>query len=71
MSIMQAIAVRMTRKIKQGALEMSQGMICYSRSYSADDLEKDVAVHGRSTIMEKIICESKAGKGYFSGLQSL
>ena len=50
---------------------MSQGMICYCHSYSVDDLEKDVAVHGRSTIMEKIICESKAGKGYLSELQSL
>ena len=40
---------------------MSQKMICYCHSYSAEDLEKDVAVHGHSTIMEKIISESKAG----------
>jgi len=36
-------------------------MICYCHSYTAGDLEKDVLEHGRSTIMERIIAESKAG----------
>ncbi len=35
-------------------------MICYCHSYTAVDLEKDCLLHGRSTIMEKIMAESKA-----------
>jgi len=40
---------------------LKEEMICYCHKYTAGDLEKDVAQHGRSTIMEKIIAESKAG----------
>lgn len=36
-------------------------MICYCHNYTASDLEKNVIEHGRSTIMEQIILESKAG----------
>ena len=36
-------------------------MICYCHKHTAGDLEKDVTRHGRSTIMEQIIAESKAG----------
>jgi len=36
-------------------------MICYCHNYTVTDLEKDVAENDRSTIMEKIITESKAG----------
>ena len=35
--------------------------ICYCHNYTASDLEKDVLEHGKSTIMQKIIAESKAG----------
>ena len=35
--------------------------ICYCFNYTADDLEKDVREHGRSTIMERITAESKQG----------
>ena len=35
--------------------------ICYCHNHTAGDLEKDVIEHGRSTIMEQIIAESKAG----------
>ncbi|MCF8057545.1 MAG: hypothetical protein K9K37_13030 [Desulfocapsa sp.] len=37
-------------------------IICYCHNHTAADLEKDVLEHGRSTIMEQIIAESKAGK---------
>lgn len=40
---------------------MKDEMICYCHNYTAEDLEKDAVEHGRSTIMEKIIGESKAG----------
>ena len=40
--------------------EMSE-MICYCHKFTAGDLEKDVLEYGRSTIMERIIAESKAG----------
>jgi len=36
-------------------------MVCYCHSYTAGDLEKDVVQHGRSTVMDRIIAESKAG----------
>jgi len=35
--------------------------ICYCHHYTAKDLEEDALKHGKSTIMEKIIAESKAG----------
>ena len=36
-------------------------IICYCHNYTEGDLVKDVVIHGRSTIMEKIIRESGAG----------
>jgi hypothetical protein len=36
-------------------------MICYCHKYTAVDLEQDALAHGKSTIMERIIAESKAG----------
>ena len=36
-------------------------IICYCHNHTKEDLEKDVIRHGRSTIMERIIAESKAG----------
>ncbi len=36
-------------------------MICYCHKFTTADLEQDVEEHGRSTIMERIIAESKAG----------
>lgn len=40
---------------------MNREMICFCHNYTAEDLVRDVAEHGKSTIMEKIIAESKAG----------
>ena len=37
-------------------------MICYCHNHTATDLKKDALEHGRSTIMEQIIAESKSGK---------
>ncbi len=36
-------------------------MVCYCHHYTAADLEKDVLENGKSTIMERILAESKAG----------
>lgn len=36
-------------------------MICFCHKHTATDLASDVVKHGRSTIMEQIIAESKAG----------
>ncbi len=36
-------------------------MICFCHQYTAGDLVQDVQEHGRSTIMEYIMAESKAG----------
>jgi len=41
--------------------ENMDDMICYCHNYTVADLEKDVVENGRSTIMEQIIAESKAG----------
>ncbi len=40
---------------------MTNRTICYCFNHTIEDLEKDVAEHGRSTIMEQIITDSKAG----------
>lgn len=34
---------------------------CHCHKHIADDLERSVIEHGRSTIMEQIIAESKVG----------
>jgi len=36
-------------------------IICYCHNHTAGDLKEDVILHGRSTLMEQIIAESKAG----------
>mgnify|MGYP006971790404 CR=1 FL=1 len=36
-------------------------MICYCHKHTVDALEVDVLEHGKSTIMEQIITESRAG----------
>jgi bacterioferritin-associated ferredoxin len=35
--------------------------ICYCFGYSSQDIREDARRHGRSTIMERIMAESKAG----------
>ena len=40
---------------------MSEELICYCFNHTAADIERDLAVHGRSTIMERILAEKKAG----------
>jgi hypothetical protein len=35
--------------------------ICYCFGYSAEDIRKDFSGNGRSTIMERITAEKKAG----------
>jgi hypothetical protein len=40
---------------------METEYICYCFKHSKEALEEDVRRHGRSTIMEQIIAESKAG----------
>ena len=40
---------------------MSQAFICYCFEHTADDIEEDIKVHGKSSIMEKIMTEKKAG----------
>jgi NAD(P)H-nitrite reductase large subunit len=41
---------------------MIENMICYCFSYTEEDIRKDFAEHGRSTIMERIMAEKKKGK---------
>ncbi len=36
-------------------------LICYCFGFSAEDIREDVKENGRSTIMEKIMAEKKAG----------
>jgi len=36
-------------------------LVCYCHHYTEEDIEKDAKLHGHSTIMKKIIAESKAG----------
>ncbi len=36
-------------------------VICYCHNHTNEDLQRDVVQYGRSTILEKIIAESKAG----------
>ncbi len=37
-------------------------IICYCFGYTRHDILNDLANHGRSTIMERIMAEKKAGK---------
>lgn len=36
-------------------------LICYCFNHTARDIEQDITVHGKSTIMENIMAEKKAG----------
>ena len=36
-------------------------LVCYCFEYTRNDIEKDYLQNGRSTILEKIISEKKAG----------
>jgi hypothetical protein len=36
-------------------------LICYCHNFTAEDIETDAREHGRSTILEQIMVESKAG----------
>lgn len=36
-------------------------LICYCFQYTQQDIEVDVAQHGKSTILEKILAEKKKG----------
>ena len=38
---------------------MNSKYICYCFQYTAKDIEQDIKLHGKSTIMEKIIAEKK------------
>jgi hypothetical protein len=40
---------------------MIETLICYCFSYTASDIERDVLANGKSTIMERIMSEKKAG----------
>lgn len=40
---------------------MNEELICFCFNYTAADIERDVSAHGRSTIIEKILAEKKAG----------
>ena len=40
---------------------MMEELICYCFTYTARDIEEDVLAHGRSTIMDRILAEKKAG----------
>jgi hypothetical protein len=38
-----------------------ENLICYCFEYTASDINQDIVTNGRSTIMEKILSEKKAG----------
>jgi len=40
---------------------MTEEQICYCFNYTATDIREDVLAYGRSTIMERILSEKKAG----------
>ena len=40
---------------------MSKEQICYCFNYTVTDIEQDARTHGRSTILERILSEKKAG----------
>ena len=50
-------------KIKSYLWEKSmEDLICYCFNYTTLDIERDVLQNGRSTIMDKIVSEKKAGR---------
>lgn len=40
---------------------MIEEQICYCFNYTTSDIAQDVHSHGRSTILERILAEKKAG----------
>ncbi len=38
-----------------------ENLICYCFGYTTSDIERDVVANGKSTIMDRIISEKKAG----------
>lgn len=40
---------------------MTEELICFCFNYTDTDIERDVLAHGRSTIVDKILVEKKAG----------
>jgi hypothetical protein len=38
-----------------------ENLICYCFNYTVSDIERDVRRNGKSTIMERIVSEKKAG----------
>ena len=40
---------------------MNKELVCYCFGYTVADIAADVAEHGRSRIMERIMAEKKAG----------
>ena len=36
-------------------------LVCYCFGYSIADIERDLAANGRSTLLERIVAEKKAG----------
>ena len=49
-----------TVKFEQNEFQNDE-VVCYCFEYTRNDIEKDYLQNGRSTIMEKIIAEKKAG----------
>ncbi len=47
--------------MEKGVRKNMGEIICFCFDYTATDIEKDVRLHGRSTILEKILSEKKAG----------
>ena len=43
-------------------MEGMPDLICYCFGYTADDIRRDYATHGYSTLLEKIKTEKKSGK---------
>jgi hypothetical protein len=39
-----------------------EALICYCFNYTASDIEQDILANRKSTIMEKILSEKKAGR---------
>ena len=40
---------------------MSKTPVCYCYGYTAEDIERDLRENGRSTILERIVAEKRAG----------
>ena len=38
-----------------------KGFVCYCFKFTREDIKRDISINGRSTIMERIMSEKKAG----------